>query len=193
MRCLRYARRRGPAQAGNELRIGNPETGAPLAPGSAGEIQMKGDTVTPGYFDQPDANAAAFTTDGWLRSGDLGRLTEDGELVYLARIKEIIRVGGENLAPDEVEQAIRDLTGVEQVCVLGVPDARLDEVPAAVVIGAEGEDWQGILAKLRESLAGFKMPRAIYAASEFPMTATNKVRRAELKDWLLNNRLRRLD
>ncbi len=183
----------GRPQVGNELRIGNPETGTPLAPGSTGEIQMQGDTVTPGYFNRPDANADAFTSDGWLRSGDLGKLTEDGELVYLARLKEIIRVGGENLAPDEVEQAIRDLTGVQQVCVLGVPDARLDEVPAAVVVGAEDLDWHGILAKLRETLAGFKLPRAIYAASEFPKTATNKVRRAELKDWLLNNRLRRLD
>ena len=182
----------GRPQAGNQLRIGNPETGAPLASGSAGEIQMKGDTVTAGYFNRPDANADTFTADGWLRSGDLGKLTEDGELVYLARLKEIIRVGGENLAPDEVEQAIRDLTGVQHVCVLGVPDTRLDEVPAAVVIGAEEHDWHASLAKLRETLAGFKLPRAIYAASEFPMTATNKVRRAELKDWLLSNRLRRL-
>jgi len=182
----------GRPQAGNKLRIGNPETGTSLAPGSVGEIQMKGDTVTPSYFNRSDANADTFTADGWLRSGDLGRVSEDGELIYLARLKEIIRVGGENLAPDEVEQAIRDLTGVQQVCVLGVPDARLDEVPAAVVVGAEDHDWHAILARLRETLAGFKMPRAIYAASEFPMTATNKVRRAELKDWLRNNRLRRL-
>lgn len=183
----------GRPQAGNYLRIGNPDTGAPLAPGSAGEIQMKGETVTPGYFNRPDANADAFTADGWLRSGDLGKLTEDGELIYLARIKEIIRVGGENLAPDEVEQAIRDLTGVQKVCVLGVPDARLDEVPAAVVVGAEDHDWHAVLAKLRARLAGFKMPRAVYAASEFPVTATNKVRRAELKGWVINNKLKRLD
>ena len=183
----------GRPQVGNKLRIGNPDTGAPLALGSAGEIQMKGDTVTPGYYNRPDANAVTFTADGWLRSGDLGRITEEGELVYLARIKEIIRVGGENLAPEEVEQAIRDLTGIQQVCVFGVPDARLDEVPVAAVVGAEHHDWRGILAKLRGTLAGFKMPRAIYAAAEFPMTATSKVRRAELKEWVRGNRLRRLD
>src|SRR5258708_37215743 len=72
-----------------------------------GEIQMKGPTLTPGYFNQPDATAAAFTADGWLRSGDLGTLTPEGELHYIARLKEIIRVGGENLAPAEVEQALR--------------------------------------------------------------------------------------
>ena len=110
---------------------------------------MRGPTITPGYFNRPEANAEAFTADGWLRSGDIGRLTEDHELVYVARLKEIIRVGGENLAPDEVEQAMRDLTGIQQICVLGMPDARLDEVVAAVVIGAEAHDWHAILARLR--------------------------------------------
>ncbi len=182
----------GRPQPGNELRIADTITGLALPAGVAGEIQMRGATITRGYFNRPEANAEAFTADGWLRSGDIGRLTDDHELVYVARLKEIIRVGGENLAPDEVEQVMRDFTGIQQICVLGVPDPRLDEVAAAVVIGAEAHDWHGILARLRERLAGYKMPRAIYSATEFPMTATNKVQRAVLKQRLLRGELPRV-
>lgn len=73
-----------------------------------------------------------------------------------------------------------------------MPDARLEEVPAAVIIGAEAHDWNDILGRLRERLAGYKMPRAIFTATEFPMTATNKVQRTALKDALLKDRLKRI-
>jgi fatty-acyl-CoA synthase len=181
----------GRPQPGNRLRIGDPETGSALATGAAGEIQMKGPTVSPGYFNRPEANAAAFTPDGWLRSGDLGTISAEGELAYIARLKEIIRVGGENLAPAEVEQAIRDACGVQQVCVLGMPDARLDEIPAAVVVGSRVRDWQKVMSELRSRLAGFKVPTAIYTAEELPMTATNRVQRATLREWIQRGKLQR--
>jgi fatty-acyl-CoA synthase len=182
----------GRPQPGNRVRIADPDTDAVLPRGAAGEIQMHGPTVTPGYFNRPDATAAAFTVDGWLRSGDLGRLTDDGELVYVARLKEIIRVGGENLAPAEVEQVLRDACCVQQVCVLGIPDARLDEVAAAVVVGAGETDWQAVLGRMRTRLAGFKMPRSIYTADDLPMTATNRVQRAVLREWIVGGKLRRV-
>jgi fatty-acyl-CoA synthase len=182
----------GRPQPGNEVRIGHAETGVALPAGETGEIQMRGPTLTPGYFDRPDATAAAFTTDGWLRSGDLGRIGEDRALEYVARLKEIIRVGGENLAPAEVEQALRDVCGVQQVCVLAIPDARLDEVPAAVIVGGEGVDWPDALAQLRERLAAFKMPRAVYTAEALPMTATNRVQRAVLRDAIEKRKLRQV-
>jgi len=182
----------GRPQAGNALRIGDPETGAPLPSGAIGEIQMKGITVSPGYFNRAAANADAFTADGWLRSGDLGSINDAGELHYIARLKELIRVGGENLAPAEVEQAIRDATGTQHVCVLGVPDARLDEVPTAVVVGSEVSDWPQVLAGLRGTLAGFKIPRAVYSAPQFPLTATNRVQRAVLRDWIVAGKLQRV-
>ena len=182
----------GRPQPGNLLRIGDPESGAALPPGAIGEIQMKGRTVSPGYFNRPEANASAFTHDGWLRSGDLGTINEEGELHYVARLKELIRVGGENMAPAEVEQAMRDAFGVEQVCVLGVPDARLDEVPAAVVVGAAGVDWPSAIAALRRTVAGFKIPRAVYSADQFPLTATNRVQRAVLREWIAAGKLTRL-
>ena len=182
----------GRPQAGNRIRIVDPETGAGVPFGAQGEIQMHGPTVTPGYFNRSDATATAFTHDGWLRSGDLGMLNGEGELTYVARFKEIIRVGGENMAPAEVEQVLRDACGVAQVCVLGVPDARLDEVAAAVVVGAADADWQAVLAHMRSRLAGFKMPRAIYTADALPMTATNRVQRAVLRDWIVAGKVQRV-
>lgn len=182
----------GRAQPGNRVRIADPETGAVLPVGASGEIQMRGPTVTAGYFNRPDATAAAFTPDGWLRSGDLGRLGDDGVLAYIARLKEIIRVGGENLAPAEVEQVLRDACRVQQVCVLGVPDPRLDEVAAAVVVGAPATDWQAVLGEMRTRLAGFKMPKSIYTADELPMTATNRVQRAVLREWIVGGKLQRV-
>jgi fatty-acyl-CoA synthase len=182
----------GRPRAGKRVRIVDPHSGEALPPGRSGEIQMRGSTLTAGYFDRPDATAAAFTPDGWFRSGDLGTTTPDGELVYLARLKEIIRVGGENLAPAEVEQVLRDVCGVQQVCVLGLPDPRLEEVPAAVVVGAERVDWNAALSRMRARLAGFKMPRAVYTADELPITATNRVQRAVLRDWIAAGRLTRV-
>ncbi len=174
----------GRTQPGNRLRIGDPETGAALAPGSVGEIQMKGRTLTPGYFGASGPDRGAFTEDGWLRSGDLGTIGDEGELRYIARFKEIIRVGGENLAPAEVEQAIRDVSGLQQVCVLGMPDERLDEVPVAVFVGRSAVGWVQVLDRLRLELAGFKIPTRVYEAREFPLTATNRVQRAMLREWI---------
>lgn len=182
----------GRAQAGNELRIGDPDTGTPLGQGATGEIQMRGRTLSPGYFNRPEANQTAYTPDGWLRSGDLGSINADGELTYIARLKEIIRVGGENLAPAEVEQVMRDHCNLPQVCVLGVPNARLDEVPAAVVVGAPDVEWAAVLQSLRAHLAGFKIPREIYLADSFPTTATNKVQRAVLKEMIAGDKLTRV-
>ena len=182
----------GRPQPGNEVRIADPVSLQEVARGDTGEIQMRGQTVSRGYFENPDAQAQAFTPDGWFRSGDLGRIGDEGQLVYVARLKEMIRVGGENLAPAEVEQALREVCGTPTVCVLGVPDPRLDEVPAAVLVRPATDDWTAAMAQLRQRLAGFKVPRAIYLAEELPITATNRVQRATLKSWIEEQRLQRV-
>ena len=153
---------------------------------------MRGPTITPGYFANAEAMVSGFTRDGWFRSGDLGRIGEDGELIYVARLKEMIRVGGENLAPAEVEQALRDLCHTSQVCALGVPDSRLDEVVAAVLVAPKVNDWADLVARLRERLAGYKVPRALYLAESLPMTATNRVQRATLRQWIERGQLQRV-
>jgi fatty-acyl-CoA synthase len=182
----------GRPQPGNEIRIADPLSLSPVAAGGTGEIQMRGSTLSPGYFANPKAQAEAFTPDGWFRSGDLGRLGDQGELVYVARLKEIIRVGGENLAPAEVEEALREICGSSLVCVLGLPDERLDEVPVAVLARPQVQDWPQALAQLRQRLAGFKMPRAVYVADDLPSTATNRVQRAVLRTWIEQDRLERV-
>jgi fatty-acyl-CoA synthase len=182
----------GRPQPGNEIRIADPLSLEPVSAGATGEIQMRGPTLSPGYFANPKAQAEAFTPDGWFRSGDLGRLGEEGQLVYVARLKEIIRVGGENLAPAEVEEALREVCGSSLVCVLGLPDERLDEVPVAVLARPQVQDWPQALAQLRLRLAGFKMPRAVYVADDLPSTATNRVQRAVLRTWIEQDRLERV-
>jgi fatty-acyl-CoA synthase len=154
---------------------------------------MRGHTITPGYFNHPEATEQAFTADGWFRSGDLGSLNEVGELTYIARLKDIIRVGGENLAPVEVEQVLRDCTGLTQVCVLALPDARLDEVVSAVVVCNDAlHNWTEVLNQLRQRLAGFKVPKSIYITDVLPMTATNRVQKDVLKTQIAHQQLKRV-
>jgi fatty-acyl-CoA synthase len=182
----------GRPQVGNSIRIADLQTDGDCAPGEAGEILMKGRTVTPGYFRRPEATANAFTADGWFRSGDLGSLSDEGELHYIARVKEIVRVGGENVSPAEVEQVLRDVSGLKQVCVLAVPHERLGEVAAAVVISNGEVAWSDVLLEVKSRLANFKVPREIYVAGEFPMTATNKVQRSVLQKQIAEGKFTRV-
>ena len=181
--------RNGRPQLGNAFRIVDPGSGRVCAPGAEGEIQMKGPTVTPGYFRRPDATASALTPDGWFRSGDLGSLSAEGELHYIGRLKDIIRVGGENLSPLEVEEELNKFPGILRSCVVGVPDARLDEVPVAAVVVESAVDWTMVERALRASIAGFKVPRQFYVVEALPMTATQKVRRVEIRELILSDAL----
>jgi fatty-acyl-CoA synthase len=182
----------GRPQAPNAIRIVDPETGEVRGFDQPGEIQMKGPTITPGYYKRPEANAAAFTADGWFRSGDAGMLSPEGELRYMARQRDVIRVGGENVAPAEVEQALCEETGLKLISVVGVRDERLGEVAAAIALSSEEIDWPRVLDSVRSRLAGFKMPRQVYVTQAMPMTATNKVQRATLRQWIEQGRLTRV-
>jgi len=182
----------GRPQPLNEIRIVDPETNAVLGPGQQGEIQMRGPTITPGYYKRPEANRTSFVDGGWFRSGDLGALTEDNELHFIARLRDIVRVGGENVSPVEVEIAVQALTGLKEISILSVPDRRLGEVVGMVVLDTAQCDWRAMLGDLSKRLAGFKMPRQIYATDAMPMTATNKVQRATLQQWIKEGRLQRL-
>ena len=176
----------GKPMPGNTIRIVDPDTGAMCAPGKDGEIQMHGPTIAPGYFRAPEATRAAFTADGWLRSGDLGRLGDDGGLTYVARLKDVIRTGGENVSPAEIEEVLQEVQGIQEACILPAPDERLDEVPVAVVTLMPGAtpDWPTVMPALRARLAGYKVPRRIYVIDTLPKTATSKVQRVTLKALL---------
>lgn len=167
-----------PAQPGVEVRIVEATTGDLLADGQRGEILVRGWSVMKGYFDQPDETAAVLR-DGWLHTGDLGRLA-GGRLEFLGRVKETIRVGGENVSPAEVEDALHRHPLIRQAVVVGVPDARLVEVPFAFVLlhARASLEPQDVIGWAREVMAGYKVPRHVVFVSDFEsigLTASGKV------------------
>ncbi|MBI2765772.1 MAG: o-succinylbenzoate--CoA ligase [Chloroflexi bacterium] len=153
------------------------------AGGEPGEILVCGETVTPGYFDNPGATAEALG-DGWLRTGDIGRLDTDGFLYVLDRRDDLIVSGGENVYPAEVEGVLRGHPLVEAAAVVGVPDARWGQAVAAAVVGAPGLDPAELEAWLRARLAGFKVPRTVRVVATLPMTASGKVQRRLVREAL---------
>jgi acyl-CoA synthetase (AMP-forming)/AMP-acid ligase II len=136
-----------------------------------------------GYWDKPDATAAAITTDGWLRTGDAGHLDADGYLYVTDRIKDMIISGGENIYPAEIERVLVEHPAVGEVAVIGVPDERWGEVPKAVVVPAPGTvvDPDVLLAYCRENLASFKCPKSVDVIAELPRNPTGKVLKKDLR------------
>jgi fatty-acyl-CoA synthase len=172
-------------QPGIEVRIRDLETGADCPPGTAGEIMVRGWSVMQGYFDKPKETAEALGADGWLATGDLGRLGEDGRLEFAGRAKEIVRVGGENVAPAEIEDILHRHPAIKQAVVVGVPDPRLMEVPCAFVVLNEGaaatEDE--LIAWAKRHMASFKVPRYLRLVQGFEdigMTASSKIQKKQL-------------
>jgi fatty-acyl-CoA synthase len=171
---------------GFEVKVVGPD-GASLPPGESGELVVRGHPVMLGYYKKPEATGAVLDDEGWFRTGDLAALTEDGYLRYGGRIKDMYKVGGENVDPIEVESALMRHPAVAMAAVVGVPDARLEEVGVAYVQllpGASAEPEE-----LREfvlgHLARFKAPRHIHLVEEFPMTASGKIQRYLLRKQFL--------
>ncbi|HSG76268.1 MAG TPA: AMP-binding protein [Burkholderiales bacterium] len=155
-----------------------------------GEIQVRGWSVMRGYYNDPEATAQAFTEDGWLRTGDLGELHAGGRLRMLGRLKDVFRVGGENVAPAEVEEVLLGHPAVQSAQVVGVPDARLGEVPCAYVSLKAGHKLteDALLAWVRERCANFRVPRYLRIVRSFEaigMTASGKVQKNRLREQAL--------
>lgn len=159
-------------------------SGAILSPGDEGEICIRGWNVMRGYWGKPEETRAAFDEAGWFHTGDLGATDGNGYLRFLGRLKDIIRVGGENLSPLEVENLLRRHSKVAEACVVGVPDARLGEVCMAFVQLRSGQSAQEaeIMSFCRSQIAGYKVPRYVRFVDAFPMTGNNKIRRVEVKE-----------
>ncbi|MDI2125759.1 class I adenylate-forming enzyme family protein [Yinghuangia seranimata] len=157
---------------------------AELPTGTVGEICVRADQVCDGYWEDDDANAAAFR-DGWFRTGDLGRLDADGYLFVVDRKKDIVISGGENVSAREVEGVLRGHAGVRDVAVIGVPDARWGERVCAVVVPTDPQDppsEEALTALCRSRLAGFKVPRVVHFVDELPATGTGKVSKPALRE-----------
>lgn len=180
----RRCARQGTALPGNRIAIIDPQTGRVQPPGELGEIVVSG-YVSPGYLGQPDETAASFDLDGTFRTGDLGHLDADGELHYAGRASEMIRTGGINVSPLEVEDFLRTHDAVEEAVVVGVADPKADQVPIAFVrtTSLHGTDEATLLAYCRDHIAAYKVPRRIVLrTTALPRTATGKPARTPLME-----------
>jgi fatty-acyl-CoA synthase len=150
------------------FRVADPESGIVLPPGSPGELQLRGYNILPNYLNNPAATAAAFTPDGWFRSGDLCLDEGDGAFLYLARLKDSLRLRGYLVDPGEIEARLAAHPAVAQAQVVGVTREGEGEVAVGFVILREPAEEAALLAHCRAALAAYKLPRRVLAAAEFP-------------------------
>jgi acyl-CoA synthetase (AMP-forming)/AMP-acid ligase II len=157
--------------------------GADVQPGTEGELLVRGYQVTPGYLDDPEQTAAAIDPDGWLHTGDIAVMDEAGYIDITDRKKDMFIVGGFNAYPAEIERVLVEHPLVGMVAVVGVPDERLGEVGAAFVVPSPAgrPDPDEIVAWCRERMANYKVPRYVWLIDALPLTASNKVRKPELR------------
>jgi acyl-CoA synthetase (AMP-forming)/AMP-acid ligase II len=161
----------GRARPGFELRIDNDE------------ILLRGGTIMSHYLDDPEATAAVLSDDGWLRTGDLGVIDENGRLKIVGRAKDMFIVGGFNAYPAEIENALLRHPDVQQAAVIGIPDDRLGEVGMAFVVPVPGgtATADDIIAWSRDQMANYKVPRRVAFVDALPVNATGKVVKDDLR------------
>jgi fatty-acyl-CoA synthase len=173
---------------GYELRVVDLETGGVLGPGDQGELQVRGYSLMLGYYKNPEETAKAYADDGWFKTGDTAVWRDDGYIRFLGRYKDMLKVGGENVDPMEVEGLLLEHPEVFQVAVVGYPDVRLAEVAVAFVQLVDGSTLKSdqVITYCRGKVASFKIPRHVIFVNEFPMTASGKIRKVELRDHALS-------
>jgi fatty-acyl-CoA synthase len=156
---------------------------ADVTAGERGEVLVQGPNVTPGYWQQPAASQAAFAGDGWLRTGDLAQVDDEGYLYIVDRLKDMIISGGENIYPAEVEQALYTHPAVAECAVIGVPDTTWGEVARAVVVRRGGQQVTEaeLIAHLDGRLARYKIPKTIVFTDTLPHTASGKLVKPDIR------------
>jgi long-chain acyl-CoA synthetase len=172
----------GPALAGSELRVVDAGDAARLPPGEPGEVQVRSPSVMRGYRGDPAATRTAIDPEGWLSTGDIGYIDDDGYLFLVDRKKELIIRSGYNVYPREVEDVIRGYPGVLEVAVVGVPhELHGQDVVALVVPASEGVlDPEAVKAFARERLAAYKYPRHVMLVDALPKGPTGKVSKRQI-------------
>ncbi len=174
----------GAVLPGVEARIADPETGRILGPGVQGELQARSSMVMRGYYNLPEATASAIDSEGWLHTGDLAEVDEDGYYRITGRLKDMIIRGGENVYPREIEEFLYTHPKISDVQVIGVPDERFGEEIMAWVVLRQGEtaDPEEIREYCRGRIAHFKVPRYVKVTTEFPMTVTGKIQKFRMRE-----------
>ncbi|MHA7297514.1 AMP-binding protein [Pseudarthrobacter sp. MDT3-1] len=168
-----------------ENQIVDPGTGEVLERGEIGELCTRGYAVMAGYWDQLEKTAEAIDADRWMHTGDLARMDDDGYVVIEGRIKDLVIRGGENIYPREIEEFLYSHPAIQDVQVIGVPDAKYGEELMACVIlkpGAEPLDAASIADFCRGKLAHYKIPRYVDVRESFPMTVSGKIRKVEMRE-----------
>jgi acyl-CoA synthetase (AMP-forming)/AMP-acid ligase II len=151
---------------------------------TVGEIQVRGASVTPGYWNRPEETAAAFAPGGWLRTGDLAVIDETGSVDIVDRLKDMIVTGGENVYSTEVEHVLYRHPAVLEAAVIGEPDETWGEAVVAAVVPRPGHrlEPEDVIAHCRAHLAGYKSPRRVVLYEELPRTGSGKIRKQALRD-----------
>ncbi|WP_344731156.1 AMP-binding protein [Nocardioides fonticola] len=168
-----------------EVKIVDPVTGETVERGRPGELCTRGYSVMLGYWDDPERTAEAIDADGWMHTGDLAEMREDGYCVVVGRIKDMVIRGGENIYPREIEEFLYTHPDIEDVQVVGVPDEKYGEELCAWIrmrAGATPLDVADVRAFCDGRLSHYKIPRYVKVVEEFPMTVTGKVRKVEMRE-----------
>jgi len=176
----------GPVLAGNTIKIVDPDSGETLPIGEVGEIVVKGPTLTPGYLKQ--APEDIFDAEGFLHTNDAGYLSSIGTLFWKGRLGDIIKTGGANVSPVEIDSILLQHPAVSKAFTVGLPDSQLGELVATAIVLKEGQTAtaEDICLFAKNHLASYKIPRLVqfFLAEDLPMTGSNKIRRQELKQLL---------
>ena len=177
----------GKAYPAVEVKVADPETGEELKPGLAGELCCRGYNVMKGYYKNPEATAKAIDTGGWLHSGDLGVMDEDGYFRVTGRIKDLIIRGGENISPREIENYLYTMPQIQAVEVVGVASPKYGEEVGAFIkkrLGIELTE-EDVIDFCRGKIARFKVPKYIFFVDDYPMTASGKIQKYKLRQMSL--------
>ncbi|MBZ5702812.1 MAG: AMP-binding protein [Acidobacteriia bacterium] len=177
----------GRPEPGVEIKIIGGDTGRTLARGERGEICFRGWNVMKGYYQKPEETAAAIDQEGWLHSGDAGYIDDDGFVIWTGRLKDMLRVGGENVSALEVENFLCGHPAIRAAAVVGVPDERLREVLLAFVQLKSGAALteKELIEYCKERIAGFKVPRHVRFVEQFAMTGSGKIQKYAMREKIL--------
>jgi fatty-acyl-CoA synthase len=169
---------------GYEIRITDPATGCDHPVGAPGEILVRGYTLMQGYYRKPESTAQAVDPEGWLHTGDMGLIRPDGHLRFMGRYKDMLKIGGENVDPLEVEAYLMTHPAIHLAAVVGAPDTRLSEVAVAFVRVEPGQNLTEpeVIEYCRGRIASYKIPRQVFLVDDFPMTGSGKVQKVKLRE-----------
>jgi fatty-acyl-CoA synthase len=172
---------------GYEVKIIDPETGAEQSAGVAGEILVRSYMLMQGYYRKPEETADVIDADGWMHTGDMGLIRDDGHLRFVGRYKDMLKIGGENVDPMEVEAFLMGHPAIHLAAVVAYPDPRLSEVAVAFLRLEPGHSLTEaeVISHCRGKIASFKVPRRVIFVDDFPMTSSGKIQKVKLREEAL--------